>query len=46
MLTFFVRPLFTEGYYFILPQNCELSGEINLEIYIIEKSKKSIAKQL
>ena len=28
------------------PQNCELSGKINVKMCIIEKAKKSIAKKL
>ena len=37
---FFVKPLFILGYYFIYPQNREFPGEINVEMCIIEKTKK------
>ena len=45
---FFVKPLVTSGYYFIEPQNGELSGEINVKMCIIEKiwkfqSEKSLS---
>ena len=43
---FFVKPLFAQGYYFIEPQNRELSGEINVKICIIEKIKKIQSKKL
>ena len=33
-------------YIFSEPQNCEISGEINVEMCIIEKARKSIAKKL
>ena len=41
----YVKPLFTHGYYFIDPQNCDIAGKINVKICIIEK-KKIIAKKL
>ena len=31
---------------FFLPQNSELSGEINVKMCIIEKSKKTTAKKI
>ena len=31
-IIFYVKPLFTQGYYFIEAQNCELSGEINVKM--------------
>ena len=40
MLIFFVRPPIYLRILFYLATNRELSGEINLEMYIIEKSKK------
>ena len=42
----FLKPLSTQGCCFIYPKNSELSGEINVEICIIEKSKKNITKKL
>ena len=36
----FFRPLFTEIYSFNQPNNCDTSGEINMEICIIGKSRK------
>ena len=40
----FVGPLFTSVYCIIYPQKRELSGEKNMETYIIEKTRKTIAK--
>ena len=40
----YVKSLFTSGYYFIEPQNCERPGEINVKTCIIEKSKKNISR--
>ena len=40
------KPLFTQRYYFIEPQSSELSGEINVKIYIIGKSKNHSEKTL
>ena len=40
LIMFLVTPQFTWGYAFILPKNCELSGEIKMEICIIGKTRK------
>ena len=44
-IDFHVKTLFTPGYCSIAPQNCELSGEINVKMCIIEKSKKIHSKK-
>ena len=44
-IIFYVKPIFTVGFYSSAPQNRELSGEINVKKCIIEKSKKNIAKK-
>ena len=44
-IVFYVKHLFNQGYYFIEPQNRELSGEINVKMCIIEKSKKPYRKK-
>ena len=41
-----VKPLFTQGYLFIYPKHCDLSGQIKMEICIIEKYKKLIDTKL
>ena len=38
-IIFYYKPLFTNGYYSIEPQNRDLSGEINVKMCVIEKSK-------
>ena len=40
LILLFCKPLFIQGYCFIQPQKRELSVEINMEMCIIEKSKK------
>ena len=40
-IIFYVYPLFTEGYYFSEPQNCELSGKIYVKMCLLKKAKKS-----
>ena len=39
ILFFYVKPIFTQGFNFIEPQNYELSREINVKMRIIEKAK-------
>ena len=46
VIIIFVKPRFNPGYCLVLPQNCELSIEINAEMCIIEKRKKEQQKKL
>ena len=41
-----IRPLFTSGHSFISPNICEISGEINMEIWINGKNQKIIATKM
>ena len=46
VLFFMYNPYLIRDIIIFEPQNHELSGEINLKMCIIEKSKKNIAKNL